>query len=38
VLVGIVEVGDGGADVGRAAGLEVSGDGGQLVCIARDEK
>jgi len=38
VLGGVVEVGDGGADVGRAAGGEVGGDGGELLGIARDEE
>ena len=38
VLVGVVEIGDGGVDVAGAAGLEIGGDGGELFCVARDEE
>ena len=38
VLVGVVEIGDGRAHVGRAASLEVGGHGGEFLRIARDEE
>ncbi len=38
VLVGVVEVGDGGVDVAGAAGSEVGGYGGQFFGVAGDEE
>ncbi len=38
VLVGVVEVGDGGVDVAGSAGAEVGGYGGELLGIAGDEE